>query len=112
MVARHDDEDRLGVFLDGGDCGDGDGGRGVAGDRFENDRSWLDAHVLGGVGNKEAMVVIGENDRGAIAFALRQPLQRRFEQAALVVAVQFQELFWIERPSIAATGGCQRLPKG
>ena len=63
MVGRHDEEDRPRVALQRREGGDGDGGRGVAPERLEDDGSARDAEGAHLLGDDEAMLLVGDDDR-------------------------------------------------
>ena len=52
----------VGVLAQRGERGDGDGGRGVAGDRLEDDGARLDAGALEFFLHQEAVIVVAQQD--------------------------------------------------
>ena len=86
MIRRQDEEDRL--FVPGApgeslERGGGDGGRGVPGDRLQNDGARRDIDGSELFRRHKAVFVVAHHDRGGGIVEGRQPLRGRLQQGIL-----------------------------
>ena len=105
VVGREHEQQRIGVVLRQCQRSGGDGGCGVATDRFEQQQARLHAEIAELFGDEEAMLLVADHDRRFDAVQAVEACDGFLEHRA-VIARQTQELFGIgaarQRPQAGA----------